>query len=93
MRDDEAAVRAVLEDVVNPLLRTAGAGVELVELTEDTLTLRLLGEAAFGPGAALLREDVVEAALASLRGARALAYESGAGEARGRDAGRGDVSS
>ncbi|MEO0323850.1 MAG: NifU family protein [Myxococcota bacterium] len=75
--DDEHAVRAVLDEVVAPLLQLAGGDAELVEVSADAVTIRLLGQAAHGPGAALLREDVVGAAIGPLCAGRRLAFEQG----------------
>ncbi|MCU0673453.1 MAG: NifU family protein [Myxococcota bacterium] len=62
------AVTSMVEDVLRPLLRADGGDIELVEVTNKRVVVRLHGEAAFGSGAPHVRARVVEPALRKAAG-------------------------
>lgn len=61
------AMESMIEDVLRPLLQADGADIELVELKDQRLVVRVHGEAAFGPGAPHVR-GALEAALRQAAG-------------------------
>lgn len=56
-------VEAVLAQRIRPKLNSHGGDIELVELKNDTLTLRLLGACVTCPGNQQTLSEVIEASL------------------------------
>jgi hypothetical protein len=57
------AVQRVIDDVLEPLLQRDASSIELVDVTEDEVVVRVTGRAAFGVGAEYVRTGVIEPAL------------------------------
>ena len=53
------ALEAALREVVNPLLRADGARAELVSHNDAVVLIRVHGNAANGPGAEFIQQDVI----------------------------------
>ena len=62
------AIEDVVENVLRPLLQVDASDVELVEVADTRVVLRLSGEAAFGAGAHYIRNHVVEPAVRNAAG-------------------------
>ncbi|KPK16622.1 MAG: hypothetical protein AMJ62_04535 [Myxococcales bacterium SG8_38] len=62
------AVQRVIDDVLNPLLGKDASSIELIEVTEDEVVVRVTGRAAFGVGAEYVRTGVIEPALRKVLG-------------------------
>jgi len=56
----EAEVKAVIEEIIRPLLQADGGDIELVSAEKDVITIRLLGACGGCPGAPYTRADVIE---------------------------------
>ena len=57
------AVQRVIDDVLEPLLERDASSIELIDVTEDEVVVRVTGRAAFGVGAEYVRTGVIEPAL------------------------------
>ena len=57
------AVQQVIDGVLNPLLQNDASSIELLDVTEDEVVVRVTGRAAFGVGAEFVRTGVIEPAL------------------------------
>ena len=62
------AVQQVIDDVLNPLLQNDASSIELLGVSEDEVTVRVTGRAAFGVGAELVRTGIIEPALRKVVG-------------------------
>lgn len=62
------AVQQVIDDILNPLLQNDASSIELLELSEDEVVVRVSGRAAFGVGAEYVRTGVIEPALRKVVG-------------------------
>lgn len=62
------AVQQVIDDVLNPLLQNDASSIELLGVSEDEVTVRVTGRAAFGVGAELVRTEIIEPALRKVVG-------------------------
>lgn len=62
------AVQQVIDEILNPLLQNDASSIELLELSDDEVVVRVTGRAAFGVGAEYVRTDVIEAALRKVVG-------------------------
>jgi hypothetical protein len=47
------AVQQVIDGVLNPLLQNDASSIELLDVTEEEVVVRVTGRAAFGVGAAI----------------------------------------
>ncbi|MBW1875288.1 MAG: NifU family protein, partial [Deltaproteobacteria bacterium] len=56
------ALKQVIDDVLNPLLQSDSSSIELLDVSEDEVTVRVTGRAAFGVGAEFVRTGVIEPA-------------------------------
>ena len=65
MRD---AVQRVIDDYLRPLLDQDASSIELLEVTESEVVVRVTGRAAFGVGAEYVRTGVIEPALRKVVG-------------------------
>jgi hypothetical protein len=57
------AVQQVIDGVLNPLLQNDASSIELLDVTEEEVVVRVTGRAAFGVGAEFVRTGVIEPAL------------------------------
>jgi hypothetical protein len=64
------AVQQFLDEVLNPLLQNDASSIELLEVSEDEVVVRVAGRAAFGVGAEYVRTGVIEPALRKVVGER-----------------------
>ncbi|MBW1762259.1 MAG: NifU family protein [Deltaproteobacteria bacterium] len=62
------ALKQVIDDVLNPLLQSDSSSIELLDVSEDEVTVRVTGRAAFGVGAEFVRTGVIEPALRKVVG-------------------------
>jgi len=62
------AVQRVIDDVLNPLLQSDASSIELLDVSEGEVVVRVAGRAAFGVGAEYVRTGVIEPALRKLVG-------------------------
>ncbi len=62
------AVQRVIDDLLNPLLEKDASGVELVDVSEDEVAVRVSGRAAYGTGAEYVHAGVIEPALRKVVG-------------------------
>jgi hypothetical protein len=62
------AVQRVIDSVLNPLLERDASGIELLDVSEDQVVVRVTGRAAFGVGAEYVRTGVIEPALRKVIG-------------------------
>jgi len=62
------AVQRVIDDVLNPLLQKDASSIELLDVSEDEVVVRVTGRAAFGVGAEYVRSGIVEPALRKVVG-------------------------
>lgn len=62
------AVQQVIDDVLNPLLQNDASSIELLDVGEGEVVLRVTGRAAFGVGAEFVRTGVIEPALRKVVG-------------------------
>ena len=62
------AVQRVIDDYLRPLLDQDASSIELLEVTESEVVVRVTGRAAFGVGAEYVRTGVIEPALRKVVG-------------------------
>ena len=62
------AVQQVIDDVLNPLLQNDASSIELLDVSEGEVVVRVTGRAAFGVGAEFVRTGVIEPALRKVVG-------------------------
>jgi len=62
------AVQRVIDDLLKPLLQNDESTIELLDVTEDEVVVRVTGRAAFGVGAEYVRTGVIEPALRKIVG-------------------------
>jgi hypothetical protein len=62
------AVQRVIDDVLNPLLQGDASSIELLNVSEGEVVVRVTGRAAFGVGAEYVRTGVIEPALRKVVG-------------------------
>lgn len=62
------AVQQVIDDVLNPLLQKDASSIELLDVSEGLVVVRVSGRAAFGVGAEYVRGGVIEPALRKVVG-------------------------
>ena len=62
------AVQQVIDDVLNPLLQNDASSIELLDVSESEVVVRVTGRAAFGVGAEFVRTGVIEPALRKVVG-------------------------
>ena len=62
------AVQQVIDDVLNPLLEKDASSIELLDVREDEVVVRVTGRAAYGVGAEFVRTGVIEPALRKVVG-------------------------
>ena len=64
----QQAVQRVIDDVLNPLLQKDASSIELLDVGEDEVVVRVTGRAAFGVGSEYVHSGVIEAALRKVVG-------------------------
>ncbi len=64
----QEAVQRVIDDVLEPLLQKDASSIELLDVSEDEVVVRVTGRAAFGVGAEFVRSGVIEPALRKVVG-------------------------
>ncbi|MDH3819151.1 MAG: NifU family protein [Myxococcales bacterium] len=62
------AVQRVIDDVLSPLLQNDASSIELLDVSEGEVVVRVTGRAAFGVGAEFVRTGVIEPALRKVVG-------------------------
>lgn len=62
------ALQQLFDDVLNPLLARDASSIELVDVDEDEVVVRVSGRAAFGVGAEYVRTGVIEPAIRKIVG-------------------------
>jgi hypothetical protein len=62
------AVQQVIDDILNPLLQNDASSIELLNVSEDEVVVRVTGRAAYGVGAEFVRTGVIEPALRKVVG-------------------------
>ena len=62
------AVQRVIDDVLSPLLQNDASRIELLDVSEGEVVVRVTGRAAFGVGAEFVRTGVIEPALRKVVG-------------------------
>jgi len=62
------AVQRVIDEILRPLLENDASGIELIDVSDDALRIRVTGRAAFGVGSELVRSGVIEPALRKVVG-------------------------
>ena len=67
------AVQRVIDEILRPLLENDASGIELIDVSDDEVRIRVTGRAAFGVGSEFVRTGVIEPALRKVIGeARAI---------------------
>ena len=61
-------MQRVIDDVLNPLLQKDASSIELLDVSEEEVVVRVTGRAAFGVGAEYVRSGVIEPALRKVVG-------------------------
>ena len=64
----QEAVQRVIDEVLRPLLEQDASSIELLDVGEDEVVVRVTGRAAFGVGSEFVRSGVIEAALRKVAG-------------------------
>ncbi|MGB5286652.1 MAG: NifU family protein [Polyangiales bacterium] len=64
----QEAVQRLIDDVLNPLLQNDASSIELLDVSEEQVVVRVTGRAAFGVGSEYVRSGVIEPALRKLLG-------------------------
>lgn len=62
------AIQRVIDDVLDPLLRSDASTIELVAVEDHEVVVRVTGRAAFGVGAEYVRTGIIEPALRKVVG-------------------------
>ena len=62
------AVQRVIDEILRPLLENDASGIELIDVSDDELRIRVTGRAAFGVGSELVHSGVIEPALRKVVG-------------------------
>jgi hypothetical protein len=62
------ALQRVIDEVLNPLLERDASSIELLDVKEDEVVVRVAGRAAFGVGAEYVHSGVIEPALRKVVG-------------------------
>ena len=62
------AVQRLIDEVLNPLLEKDASTIELVDVDDREVVVRVTGRAAFGVGAEYVRTGVIEPALRKVVG-------------------------
>jgi hypothetical protein len=62
------ALQRVIDEVLNPLLERDASSIELLDVKEDEVVVRVTGRAAFGVGAEYVHSGVIEPALRKVVG-------------------------
>ena len=61
-------MQRIIDDVLEPLLQKDASSIELLDVSEDEVVVRVTGRAAFGVGAEFVRSGVIEPALRKVVG-------------------------
>jgi len=62
------AVQRVIDDILGPLLQRDASSIELLDVSESEVVVRVTGRAAFGVGAEFVRIGIIEPALRKIVG-------------------------
>jgi len=62
------AVQRVIDDILGPLLQRDASSIELLDVSENEVVVRVTGRAAFGVGSEFVRTGVIEPALRKVVG-------------------------
>jgi hypothetical protein len=63
-----ATLQQLIDEVLNPLLEKDASSIELVDVDDDEVIVRVTGRAAFGVGAEYVRKGIIEPALRKVVG-------------------------
>jgi Fe-S cluster biogenesis protein NfuA len=78
-------VQRVIDEILRPLLENDASGIELIDVNDDTVRIRVTGRAAFGVGSEFVRTSVIEPALRKVVGeGRAIQIEKAVPRAKRR---------
>ena len=81
----QEAVQRVIDEILRPLLENDASGIELIDVNDDTVRIRVTGRAAFGVGSEFVRTSVIEPALRKVVGeGRAIQIEKAVPRAKRR---------
>jgi len=67
-RQVREAVQQLIEEILNPLLQNDASSIELLDLSESEVVVRVTGRAAFGVGAEYVCTGIIEPALKKVVG-------------------------
>jgi hypothetical protein len=62
------AVQRVIDDILSPLLQNDASSIELLNVSDAEVRVRVTGRAAFGVGSEYVRSGVIEPALRKVVG-------------------------
>ena len=62
------ALQRLIDDVLHPLLEKDASSIELVDVSDGEVVVRVAGRAAFGVGAEYVRTGVIEPAIRRIVG-------------------------
>ena len=78
-------MQRVIDEILRPLLENDASGIELIDVNDDTVRIRVTGRAAFGVGSEFVRTSVIEPALRKVVGeGRAIQIEKAVPRAKRR---------
>lgn len=72
---DAEGVRQLIEDVLAPLLAADDAAIEFLGMDDETVRVKVSGNAAFGVGCTYVRTHVIEPAIREVAPQHAVDYE------------------
>ncbi len=71
---DRGAIEARIADVLRPLIQSDGGDLELADVSDSEVVVRVSGEAAFGAGSDYVREHVIRDGLIDLIGSHTIRF-------------------
>jgi len=78
-------VQRVIDEILRPLLENDASDIELIDVNDDAVRVRVTGRAAFGVGSEFVRTAVIEPALRKVVGeGRAIQIEKAVPRAKRR---------
>jgi Fe-S cluster biogenesis protein NfuA len=81
----QEAVQRVIDEILRPLLENDASDIELIDVNDDAVRVRVTGRAAFGVGSEFVRTAVIEPALRKVVGeGRAIQIEKAVPRAKRR---------
>ena len=81
----QEAVQRIIDEILRPLLENDASDIELIDVNDDAVRVRVTGRAAFGVGSEFVRTSVIEPALRKVVGeGRAIQIEKAVPRAKRR---------